>query len=72
MVEVAGCGHASIIGTTVDVIDHSGCIFDYEFADLEDVWVWGSWGVAADASDPEKNAPCHWVADNRCCVAADG
>lgn len=75
-VEIAGaaCAQSSLIGTQVDVVDHSGCVFDHPFVDLDDVWVWASEQVFAslDAGAPENTlTPCHWVADDRCCVSAD-
>lgn len=76
-VEIFGapCGKTDLIGTTVDVVDHSECVFDRDFTDLEDVWVWASQQVFAsldggEGADPFT--PCHWAADDRCCVVADG
>lgn len=75
LVVVAPCDDGDLIGTEVDVVDWSDCIFDLEFAELDGVWVWASEGVAQsldEGADPGDLTPCHWVADDRCCVGADG
>ena len=64
LIVVAPCNQPDLIGTEVEVVDWSGCVFDHELSDLDGVWVWASRGIAADT-------PCHWVADDRCCVDAD-
>lgn len=70
-VKVASCSEGELINTDVEVVDWSGCVFDLPFEDLEGVWVWASKGVA-ESQDPEAEAgeltPCHWTADDRCCV----
>lgn len=73
-VVVAPCGRSSLLGTSVEVVDWSGCVFDHAFEDLDGVWVWFGEGIA-ESLDPEASegqlTPCHWVAHDRCCVAAD-
>ena len=64
LVVVAPCNQRGLIGQTVAVTDHSGCVFDQPFAELDGVWVWSSKKyTVADG--------CHWSADSRCCVPAD-
>jgi len=66
----APCDRGDLIGTTVDVVDHSGCIFDVLVSELETNHGWGFEGVA-ESRDPEASegqlTPCHWQAINRCC-----
>ena len=50
----------SLIGTTIQCIDLSGCIFDEPDFDLIGVWVWASQMHTGDGLS--------WIADNRCCV----
>lgn len=73
-VAVAPCGRSSLIGTSVEVVDWSECVFDRPFDDLDGVWVFFGEGVAesldAGATAGQKT-PCHWVAHDRCCVDAD-
>lgn len=73
-VVVAPCGRSSLIGTSIEVVDWSECVFDHPFEDLDGVWVWFGEGIA-ESLDPEASegqlTPCHWVAHDRCCVAAD-
>jgi hypothetical protein len=74
-VEVTSCGLSGLIGESVQVVDHSGCIFDLTAEQLDGVWVWASEGVALSTdSEAEEGelTDCHWVADDRCCVEADG
>lgn len=73
-VVVAPCNDSGLIGTQVDVVDWSGCIFDLDIEDMEGVWVWAGEGIAASlqsGADPGDLAPCHWTAWDRCCVSAD-
>ena len=70
-IKVAPCADGSLIDTDVDVVDWSGCVFDLDFADLDGVWVWASEGVALSldpGADPGELTPCHWTADDRCCI----
>jgi hypothetical protein len=73
-VQVAPCEQPELIGTQVDVVDHSGCVFDLDGADLEGVWGWASQGIALSRdAGAEEGAltPCHWAADDRCCAASE-
>ena len=70
-VKGAPCSRSSLIGTSVDVVDHSGCIFDLTSGELAGVWGWASERVfpsLASGASPGDLTPCHWCADNRCCV----
>jgi hypothetical protein len=67
----------ALIGTTVDVVDHSGCIFDEE--SMAGWTGWCAWGAAWSLDptlDPEQECetltPKHWYAINRCCAANSG
>lgn len=72
-IEIAPCDDSGLIGTDVDVVDWSGCVFDLPFEDLEGVWVWASEGIGA-SQDPEAEegdlTPCHWTANDRCCTTS--
>lgn len=65
---------SSLLGTSVEVVDHSSCVFDKTEAELMGVWVWANKGVAL-SSDPYAEAgqltPCHWVAADRCCIEGE-
>jgi len=70
----APCSRSSLIGTTVDVVDHSGCIFDLTSEQLAGVWGWASERVFSSLASGASSGtltPCHWSADNRCCAEAD-
>lgn len=71
-VVVAPCDRPELVGTIVEVTDHSGCVFDFPQEDLLGVWVWASEGtiVFSEAACADS-ADCLWCADDRCCVAAD-
>ncbi len=74
LVKVATVKRAKLIGTTVDVVDHSGCVFDLPQEDLVGVWGWGSWRVAESldpAAGPGELTPPHFSADDRCCAGAE-
>lgn len=74
-IEVAPCSMAELIGTSVEVVDWSGCVFDQLEADLIGVWGWASKYVALSLEsgvDAGTLTPCHWGADDRCCIALDG
>jgi hypothetical protein len=63
----------SLIGTTLDVVDHSGCIFDED--PMTGYTGWAAWGAAwsLDVDDEcETLTPKHWYAINRCCSANSG
>jgi hypothetical protein len=71
---LAPCDRASLIGEEVEVVDHSGCIFDLPEEDLIGVHGWATEGVAlslASGAGEDDITPCHWSASNRCCVPAD-
>lgn len=62
--------NTDLIGTEVDVVDRSGCIFDLPFATLVNIKGWATQKIALSlkVGDPEGTlTPCHWAADNRCC-----
>ncbi|MFN7840389.1 MAG: hypothetical protein ACK506_11005 [Pirellula sp.] len=63
-VEITRASSTDLIGETVDVVDHSGCVFDLDPAELIGYHGWASWGTVADG---EEFAPFHWCADDRCC-----
>ena len=70
-VKVAPCANGDLLETDVEVVDWSGCIFDLDFEDLEGIWVWASEGVALSLdSEAEEGelTPCHWTAEDRCCI----
>jgi hypothetical protein len=70
-VKGAPCSRSSLIGTSVDVVDHSGCIFDLTSGELAGAWGWASERVfpsLASGAPAGTLTPCHWSADNRCCV----
>ena len=64
----APCDRGELIGTTVEVIDHSRELFDE--ADMTGYTGWASemvfWSLDA-AADCETLSPCHWAAINRVC-----
>jgi hypothetical protein len=66
-------GPAELVGTVVDVIDHSGCIFDIE--SMNGYTGWAHW-AQYETMDTEE--PCdtltepHWAAINRCCEPNQG
>mgnify|MGYP003442151479 CR=1 FL=1 len=65
---VIKCGTASQIGQTIDVIDHSGGLFDE--ADMTGYTGWAFWGKAwslAAGAACETLTPSHWIAHNRVC-----
>lgn len=69
-VVTAPCDRSSLIGTTVDVVDHSGCIFDVAVSELEINFGWAEEQIAesrASSASPGDLTPCHWAAINRCC-----
>ena len=67
---VAPCSKPGLIGTSADVVDHSGCLFNEDFTGLVGRYGWAHWGIAADLSStasPGDKSPCHWCADGLCC-----
>ena len=72
-VKGSGCNEPSLICTSVEVVDHSGCIFDEET--MAGYTGWASRGVfhSLDTGDDAGTAtPCHWFAINRCCEPDSG
>lgn len=73
IVHGAPCSRASLIGTTVEVIDHSNELFDE--ASMIGYTGWASemvfWSLDAGA-DCETLTPCHWAAINRVCSPDTG
>lgn len=69
------CGlGATLIETTIEVIDHSGCIFDE--ADMAGYTGWAVSNMEylsldSGASSGEMT-PCHYAAINRCCAPDSG
>lgn len=64
-----------LLNTEIEIIDHSGCIFDLPEEDLVGVWGWASERIAeslADGAVPGTLTPIHWSADDRCCTESDG
>jgi hypothetical protein len=62
-----------LIGESVEVVDHSGCIFDED--NMEDYTGWASEMVFLSL-DPYADCgdltPRHWTAINRCCAPGSG
>jgi len=69
------CTRPELIGTTVQVVDWSGCVFDLPEEELIGVWGWASEYIylSQKVGDPPGTlTPCHWSADDRCCTPAEG
>lgn len=61
-------GAERLIGDVVDVVDHSGCIFDESV--MTGFTGWANEGVFLSldsGADCDTMSPVHWVAFNRCC-----
>ncbi len=74
-VEGASSGLSDLIGDQVEVVDHSGCVFDLAEADLVDVYGWATEKIfksLAEDAGPNDLTPLHWCAQDRCCTDADG
>lgn len=77
-VEVRGASPALapiLIGESVYVYDHSGCIFDLPPEDMVGFTGWGLWGqyrTLDGSKDCEVLTPEHWSAVNRCCAPDSG
>lgn len=58
-----------LIGTTVEVVDHSGCIFDLTEERLIGLFGWATERVymSLEAGHTTELTDPHWDADNRCC-----
>ncbi len=68
------CGEWCLLCETVEVVDHSGCIFDL---DPEDMVGYTGWAFLAQFHSVESGAvnlpsPCHFAAFNRCCAPNTG
>lgn len=73
-IEVAPCSRGDLIGTTAEVVDWSGCVWDLAESDLIGVWGWATECVALSlkSGDPPGTlTPCHFGADDRCCLPED-
>lgn len=74
-VELAPCSQSGLIGTEVEVVDWSACVFDRVLSELDGVWVWAlTNGIAesrASGAAPGELTPCHITAWDRCCVPED-
>ena len=67
---VAPCDRSELIDTQVEVVDHSGCLFDEPANDLVGRIGWAFEGIAksrASGAAPGELTPCHWAADGLCC-----
>jgi len=67
----APCGRSDLIGDSVEVVDHLGCVFDLVEASLIGVKGLADEQVAASleaGAAPGTMSPCHWAATDRCCV----
>jgi len=73
-VKGAGCSRASLIGTVVDVVDHSGGIFDAggTMAGYTG-WAYEAQYISrAAGAECDDLSPCHWAAINRVCAPNTG
>lgn len=69
-VETAPCDRSSMIGESIEVVDHSGCLFNEENEALVDRYGWAHEQVAlslASGAEDGELTPCHWSALNICC-----
>jgi hypothetical protein len=74
LIHGAPCGRGNLIGTTVEVIDHSGGLFDAS-GSMAGYTGWASEMVflSLDAEDEcDTKTPCHWTAINRVCEPDTG
>lgn len=66
-------GPADLIGETVEVVDHSGQIFDIESMNGYTGWGWWTQARSMDLEEPcETLTPLHWAALNRVCEPNGG
>lgn len=66
-------GPAMLVGATVSVYDHSGCIFN--LSEMEGYTGWAFWGqyfTLDETKDCDVLTPLHWAAYNRCCAPDSG
>ena len=59
--------NGNLINTTVEVVDHSGCIFAAGFANYTGWAHWDFYGSLEAAVACDTTTPFHWAAFNRCC-----
>ncbi len=74
-VKVTESTDESLIGETLEVVDHAKCVFDLDEEDLADVHGWATerYATSLDATLPADTiTPLHFSADDRCCTSADG
>ena len=71
-VSIKGAQTASLIGTTVDVVDHSGCILEAGFENYTGWAHWAVYGSLGASVACDTMTPFHWAAINRCCDASTG
>lgn len=70
---VVRVGPPELVGETVSVYDHSGCVFDLPNDELPGFTGWAIWGrsISLDTSKSctptPPLTPWHWAASNRCC-----
>lgn len=70
------CGRgATLIDTTIEVIDHSGCIFDVA-GEMTGYTGWAATNMEylslAEGATEGELSPCHYAAINRCCAPDSG
>ena len=73
-IDGTSCGLEHLIGDTVEVVDHKGCVFDLSTSEL--VGVKGEanekiFRSLASGAGPEDLTPCHWAAVDRCCAPGE-
>ena len=69
IVHGAPCNRASLIGEEIEVVDHSGGLFD-EAGTMEGYTGWASEMVflsLESGAECDDLTPCHWAAINRVC-----
>jgi len=65
-------GRGDLVAMTVNVIDHSGCIFDEPTMAGYTGWAFFAQFESLDPVDECALTPYHWAALNRCCAADSG
>lgn len=64
------CSREGLLGTTADVVDHLGCLFNEDNSELVGRKGTAVEGVAISLDTglpPNTVTPCHWGADGICC-----
>jgi len=66
-VKGAPCDRPELLGTSVEVVDHSNCLFDED--DMSGYTGWAQESIYQSLEDGKcgEDTPCHWAAINRCC-----